>query len=86
MEESNITDEFLITKEFKTANEFSLFIEGKAVVLGLSCIEIITDYCERKDIDTSAIVALVTPSLKEKIRIEGEDLRLLKRTSEALPI
>lgn len=83
---ANLSDEFLITREFQTANDFSIFIEQKAVTLGATCLDIITEYCEEKDIDTSSVAVLITPSLKEKLREEAEQLNLIKKSSEKLPI
>jgi hypothetical protein len=86
MDEVKLSDEFLITKEFHTATDFSLYVELRAINEGMTCLEVIVDYCEKKDIDTSAIAGLITPSLREKLRMEGESLKLLKRTSEKLPL
>ena len=35
-------------------------------------------YCEQNDIDTGSVSSLVSKSLKEKIQIEAQNLRMIK--------
>tara|TARA_B100000073_G_scaffold340817_1_gene341174 strand:- start:1173 stop:1457 length:285 start_codon:yes stop_codon:yes gene_type:complete len=72
-----MSDPFLITKEFKSSNEFSQHIERLAHNSG-SFIDAIVDYCSAKDIDVESVKKLLSPSLKEKIKAEAENLNLLK--------
>jgi hypothetical protein len=37
------------------------------------------EYCEAKDIDTTAVASMLSSSLKEKIRAEAEEMNLLKK-------
>lgn len=80
------SDPFLITKEFKSSTEFSQHIELFAIKTG-SYIDAVVDYCEKKDIEIESIKKLLSPSLKEKIKAEAEDLNLItgNKTSK-LPI
>ena len=44
-------------------------------------------YCEQNDIDTGTVAPLVNKSLKEKIQVEAQNLRLLNMPSPGrLPI
>lgn len=81
MDGSEVTNEFLITKEFKTATEFSQFIEKQAFENNIQCMDILVDYCVKKEIEMESVAVLLTSSLKEKIRAEAEELNLLKRKS-----
>tara|TARA_B100002019_G_scaffold284757_1_gene292842 strand:+ start:1436 stop:1720 length:285 start_codon:yes stop_codon:yes gene_type:complete len=80
------TDQFLITKEFSTSTEFSQFIEKKASS-GSNYIDVLLDYCIRNEIEIESVKKLLTPSLKEKLKAEAQDLNLLKQNDKAkLPI
>jgi hypothetical protein len=80
------SDQFIITKKFNTANEFSLYIEETVSEKKLSYMEAIITYCEEADIDVESIKSLVNKSLKEKIQCEAEELNYFKRKSGKLPI
>lgn len=81
-----ITDQFIISKKFNTANEFSLFIEGQVAAKKLSYMEAIISYCEEADIDVESVKSLVNKSLKEKIQCEAEELNYFRRKSGKLPL
>jgi hypothetical protein len=73
-----LTDEFVITKEFASANEFSMFIEQSAIEEGMDLIDVILNYCEEKDIDPDVTAKLVTKSLKEKLAVEFTERNMLR--------
>lgn len=81
-----LTDELLITKQFRTSTEFSQHIESVAISRKIGCLEAIMEYCAERDLEPATIAGMITPSLKDKIRVEAEDLHLIKRTSETLPL
>lgn len=81
-----MTDSFVITKEFGTATEFSIFIEEKAIKDGESLMDTIIAYCDDKDIDVEVVAKLVTKSLKEKIRVEAVAANLMRQEEGTLPI
>lgn len=81
-----ITDQFIISKKFSTANEFSLYIEKLVSDKKLSYMEAIISYCEDADIDVESVKSLVNKSLKEKIQCEAEELNYFKRKSGKLPL
>lgn len=82
---TNMTDVFLITKQFKTSADFSQYIEKKAIREGSGCIDILVDYCVKQEIEMESVKKLLTTSLKEKIKAEAEGLNLLKEKSGKLP-
>ena len=86
MEEyEKITDGIIITKRFRSANEFSLYIEEKVLKDRIGYMDAIIAYCNDIDIDVSSVATLVNQSLKDKIQIEAEEANLLKRRGR-LPI
>lgn len=81
------TDQFLITnQQFSSAVEFSQHIERKAS-MGENYIDVLTDYCIRNEVEIESVKKLLTPSLKEKITAEAQNLNLLKvKAAPKLPI
>jgi hypothetical protein len=73
-----ITDSFLITKEFASAEAFSVYIEDRAITEGESLIDTILAYCDERDIDVDVTAKLVTKSLKEKLALEFEERNMLR--------
>lgn len=74
-----LSDEFAITKKFRNANDFSLFIEEKARGSKLNYLDIVLDYCKENDIDPESLKSLINQQLKDKIRIDAEESNLMKR-------
>lgn len=64
--EVKMTDNIL----FKTASDFSQFVETEAIKQDMSCTDVILTYCDSKDIDPDAIAKLVNNSLKGKLENE----------------
>jgi hypothetical protein len=86
MEELNkLTDGIIITKRFRSANEFSLYIEEKVYKERIGYMDAIIEYCNTIDIDVGSIASLVNQSLKDKIQIEAEEANLLKKRGK-LPL
>ena len=87
MTEEKISDIFLITKEFHTSTEFSQFIEKMAFNTQSPCMDIVVDYCIKKEIEIESISKFLTASLKSKIKEEALDLNLLKeKRKNKLPL
>jgi len=60
------------------SKEFSLKIEEIVKQKRISYMDAIIWYCEQNDIDTGSVSSLVSKSLKEKIQIEAQNLRMIK--------
>jgi hypothetical protein len=60
------------------SKEFSLNIESIVKEKRISYMDAIVWYCEQNDIDTSTVSPLVSKSLKEKIKLEATNLKMLK--------
>jgi hypothetical protein len=65
------------------SKEFSLKIEQVRREKRISYMEAVLEFCKEKDIDPGQVNGLISKSLKEKIKAEAIDLRLLKGSSSA---
>ena len=59
------------------SKEFSLKIESIVKEKRISYMDAVILYCEENDIDTGTVSSLISKSLKEKIKVEAVDLRLI---------
>jgi len=60
------------------SKEFSLKIEQVRREKRISYMEAVLEFCKEKDIDPGQVSGLISKSLKEKIKAEAVDLKLLK--------
>jgi hypothetical protein len=68
-------------------NAFSLQIEKEALEKQIPILEAIMDHCEKTGLEIEVVHTLINKPLKEKIRQEASDRRLLvKDTSTKLPL
>lgn len=68
-------------KLWRNANEFSLFIEKKAIEDETSCYSALLNYCEDADVEPDTVASLVNRQLKDKLEVEFAELGLLKKQS-----
>jgi len=70
------------------SKEFSLIIEALRKDKRCSYMDAVVLYCEENEIDPSTVGSMINKSLKEKIKIEAQELNLLKDKSKSgkLPI
>lgn len=85
MENIEINDSLIITKKFRSSNEFSLYIEEVVYTNKIGYMEAIIKYCNDIDIDVESISKLVNQSLKDKIQIEAEENNYLRKRAK-LPL
>lgn len=64
---------------FRSATDFSQFIETEAARQDRPCTEIILEYCDEKDIEPDAVGKLINESLKGKIENEMIESGLLEK-------
>jgi hypothetical protein len=83
--EVTLTNEFMISREFASANDFSSWIENQHQLTRVPRMDLVIDYCQQRDIDIETINPLINKVLKERIRIEAQDAKLMKPTGR-LPI
>jgi hypothetical protein len=60
------------------SKEFSLKIENLVKEKRCSYMDAVVLYCEENEIDTSTVKPLISKSLKEKIKLEATNKRMLK--------
>jgi len=69
------------------SKEFSLKIEEIVKQKRCSYMDAVILFCNENEIDTGTIKPLISKSLKEKIKLEAIDLKLLKeKSSGKLPV
>lgn len=73
-----ISDSFIITKRFRSPNEFSLYIEERVAKEKIGYMDAIIDYCNTNEVDVDSIGNLVNASLKQKVQVEAEEQNMLK--------
>lgn len=76
----SLTSEFVITREFATANDFSIWVERQHLESGQPRMEIIINYCDDRDIDIDVVAPLINKNLKERIREEAEAANMMKKS------
>ena len=73
-----LTDALIITKRFRSPNEFSIYIDEVRLKHDLSYMDAVINYCNEKDIDIDSIGPLINQKLREKIKIEAEQENMIK--------
>lgn len=82
---NEINDTLIITKKFRSPNEFSLYIEEKVNKEKIGYMDAIINYCGEIDIEIESISKLINQSLKDKIRLEAEEFNYIKKQAK-LPL
>ena len=69
------------------SKKFAMTIEAMVKERKMPYMDAVLKFCEENDIDTASVGPLINKSLKEKIKIEAENLNLVEKSSTAiLPI
>lgn len=80
-----LTDGLIITKRFRSSNEFSLYIEERVLREKIGHMDAVIKYCDEIDIDVESVTKLINQSLKEKIQVEAEDQNYMRKRAQ-LPL
>lgn len=67
---------------FKTANEFSLYVEQLVKEKKLSYMDAVLDYCKENFLEPEDVAKLINKSLKEKIALDMQELNYLPKTAK----
>lgn len=67
---------------FRSANEFSLYIEKKVIAKRMSYMDAILEYCQENYLEPDDIKRLVNKSLKDKLEFEMRDLNYLPKQAK----
>lgn len=73
-----ITEALVITKRFRSPNEFSIYIDEQVARTRISYMEAVINYCNEIEIDIEAIGPLINQKLREKIQMEAEQSNMMK--------
>lgn len=73
-----LTDALIITKRFRSPNEFSIYIDETVSKLKISYMDAVIHYCNEMDIEIDSIGPLINQKLKEKIQMEAEQANMIK--------
>ena len=68
-----------------TPKQFALQIEKRASKKRITHMEAVLDYCAEKEIEPDQITHLINRNLKEKIKMNAQDLNFLPSTAK-LPV
>jgi|TARA_B100001939_G_scaffold146010_1_gene126521 hypothetical protein len=71
--------------ERMTPKQFALIIEKRASKKRLTHMEAVLDYCTEKEIEPDQITHLINRALKDKIKMNAQDLNFLPKTA-TLPV
>ena len=73
-----LTDALVITKRFRSPNEFSIYIDEIVTRTKAGYMEAVISYCDEKDIEIDSIGPLINQKLREKIQMEAEIANMIK--------
>ncbi len=67
---------------FKTANEFSLYIEQLVREKKMSYMDAVLDYCKENFLEPEDVASLINKSLKDKIEMDFRELNYLPKQAQ----
>jgi len=67
---------------FKSANEFSLYIETVVKEKRLSYMDAVLEYCKENYIEPDEVTKLISKSLKDKIEMDFRELNYLPKQAQ----
>ena len=78
MNDETLNDPLVITKRFRSPNEFSIYIDELVNKFKVSYMDAVIKYCQEKEIDIESIGPLINKKLKDKIQLEAEQQHMMK--------
>lgn len=70
------------TPLFKSANEFSMYIESSAVESNTTYIEALLNFCADHMLEPEDVASEISRSLKDKLAMDFKQLNMLPKTVE----
>ena len=67
---------------FKTANEFSLYIEQLVKDKKMSYMDAVLEYCKENYLEPEDVASLINKSLKDKIEMDFRELNYLPKQAQ----
>lgn len=77
-EVKELTDALVITKRFRSPNEFALYIESIVLSQKIPYMEAVINYCNEIDIEVDSVGPLINQTIREKIQMEAEQANMMK--------
>lgn len=74
----DLTDALVITKRFRSPNEFSIFIDEMVNKTKVTYMDAVINYCNEMEIDIESIGPLINQKLRDKIQMEAEQANMIK--------
>ena len=65
---------------------FAKYIEGRVAVDGMTYMEAVLDFCEKRQLDPEQIAPFISIKIKRALAKEGKALHLLKQHTPELPL
>ena len=78
MNDETLNDSLVITKRFRSPNEFSIYIDELVNKFKVSYMDAVIKYCQEKESDIESIGPLINKKLKDKIQLEAEQQHMMK--------
>lgn len=67
---------------FDTANEFSMYIEKRAIETGVPYMDVVLQFCEENLLEPEDVASKINKSLKAKIENEFRELNYLPKVAQ----
>lgn len=67
---------------FKTANEFSLYIENQVYEKNISYMDAVLEYCAENYVEPDEIAKLINKSLKDKLEVNFQEMNYLPKQAQ----
>lgn len=67
---------------FKTANEFSLYIENQVYEKNISYMDAVLEYCTENYVEPDEIAKLINKSLKDKLEVNFQEMNYLPKQAQ----
>jgi hypothetical protein len=67
---------------FKTANEFSLYIENQVYEKNISYMDAVLEYCAENYVEPEEIAKLINKSLKDKLEVNFQEMNYLPKQAQ----
>lgn len=67
-----------------TEHSFSTLVENLVISKNMTYIEAVLYLCEQENIEPDAVVSLLSIPIKEKLKIEGQEINIIKKSTPPL--
>ena len=79
-----VSNVFLITKQFKTTTDFSIHVEKQAKETQVSCMDVLVEYCIKRDLDIESVATIITSIISISTCSAAYDQLMSPESQEAI--